>query len=133
MQRPGFLAAVAGLSFLFVGQAQAAGELNLYSSRHYDTDERLYREIASEIFGVIHRNRVGYLFSPEFEGAIGTVKLAFVPQSAGPRVARVLICHSALPSRSESHASAFGPRAEPIVKATRLALVFTRLSAWLLM
>ena len=44
MQRPGFLAAVAGLSFLFVGQAQAAGELNLYSSRHYDTDERLYSQ-----------------------------------------------------------------------------------------
>ncbi len=44
MQRPGFLAAVAGLSLLFVGQAQAAGELNLYSSRHYDTDERLYSQ-----------------------------------------------------------------------------------------
>jgi iron(III) transport system substrate-binding protein len=27
---------------LVTGQAMAAGELNLYSSRHYDTDERLY-------------------------------------------------------------------------------------------
>ncbi|MEM0911511.1 MAG: Fe(3+) ABC transporter substrate-binding protein [Pseudomonadota bacterium] len=29
---------------LIIGQAQAAGELNLYSSRHYDTDERLYSD-----------------------------------------------------------------------------------------
>ncbi|WPZ34818.1 Fe(3+) ABC transporter substrate-binding protein [Thalassobaculum sp. OXR-137] len=28
----------------FVAPASAAGELNLYSSRHYDTDERLYSE-----------------------------------------------------------------------------------------
>ncbi|NRB34838.1 MAG: Fe(3+) ABC transporter substrate-binding protein [Rhodobacteraceae bacterium] len=29
---------------LFAGQAYADGELNLYSSRHYDTDERLYSD-----------------------------------------------------------------------------------------
>ncbi|MCG8445009.1 MAG: Fe(3+) ABC transporter substrate-binding protein [Hyphomicrobiales bacterium] len=28
----------------FMGTAQAEGELNLYSSRHYDTDERLYSD-----------------------------------------------------------------------------------------
>lgn len=38
------LAAAAGLSFLATAQAYAAGELNLYSSRHYDTDERLYSD-----------------------------------------------------------------------------------------
>lgn len=31
-------------ALLSVGQAHAAGELNLYSSRHYDTDERLYSD-----------------------------------------------------------------------------------------
>lgn len=36
------MAAAAGLSLLVTAQAEAAGELNLYSSRHYDTDERLY-------------------------------------------------------------------------------------------
>ena len=36
------LAIAAGLSVLTATQAFAAGELNLYSSRHYDTDERLY-------------------------------------------------------------------------------------------
>jgi iron(III) transport system substrate-binding protein len=30
------------VTLLSTGQAYAAGELNLYSSRHYDTDERLY-------------------------------------------------------------------------------------------
>ncbi len=29
-------------AMLAVGQAHASGEINLYSSRHYDTDERLY-------------------------------------------------------------------------------------------
>lgn len=38
------LAAAAGLSLLATAQAYAAGELNLYSSRHYDTDERLYSD-----------------------------------------------------------------------------------------
>lgn len=40
-----FAAAAAGVSLgaiLAVGPALAAGELNLYSSRHYDTDEQLY-------------------------------------------------------------------------------------------
>ncbi|MEL6264142.1 MAG: Fe(3+) ABC transporter substrate-binding protein [Pseudomonadota bacterium] len=36
------MAATATLALLAAGQAQAEGELNLYSSRHYDTDERLY-------------------------------------------------------------------------------------------
>ncbi len=44
MRISGLLAAAAGLSFLAAAQAQAAGELNLYSSRHYDTDERLYSD-----------------------------------------------------------------------------------------
>lgn len=42
MTKLSVLAAVAGLSVLTAGQALASGELNLYSSRHYDTDERLY-------------------------------------------------------------------------------------------
>lgn len=42
MNKLSVLAAVAGLSVLTAAQALAAGELNLYSSRHYDTDERLY-------------------------------------------------------------------------------------------
>lgn len=36
------LSIAAAAAILSVGQADAAGELNLYSSRHYDTDERLY-------------------------------------------------------------------------------------------
>lgn len=39
-----FLTVMMAASFLTVEQAQAAGELNLYSSRHYDTDERLYSD-----------------------------------------------------------------------------------------
>jgi iron(III) transport system substrate-binding protein len=35
-------ATAAGLALMATSQIQAAGELNLYSSRHYDTDERLY-------------------------------------------------------------------------------------------
>ncbi|MGV6805416.1 MAG: Fe(3+) ABC transporter substrate-binding protein [Ruegeria sp.] len=34
----------AALSALIAGSASADGELNLYSSRHYDTDERLYTD-----------------------------------------------------------------------------------------
>lgn len=44
----GVLAAAAGLSFLVTAQAQAAGEVNVYSSRHYDTDERLYSEFTEK-------------------------------------------------------------------------------------
>jgi len=44
MRPTGIIAAAAGLSLLAAAQAQAAGELNLYSSRHYDTDERLYSD-----------------------------------------------------------------------------------------
>lgn len=44
MRIPGLIATVAGLSLLAVTQAEASGELNLYSSRHYDTDERLYSD-----------------------------------------------------------------------------------------
>ena len=40
----GGLFAAAGLALLAAAQAEAAGELNLYSSRHYDTDERLYSD-----------------------------------------------------------------------------------------
>ena len=42
MKLGGLLGAVACAALLATSQAQAAGELNLYSSRHYDTDERLY-------------------------------------------------------------------------------------------
>ncbi len=44
MRLTGILAAAAGLSLLVTAQAEAQGELNLYSSRHYDTDERLYTQ-----------------------------------------------------------------------------------------
>ena len=44
MRISGLSAIAAGLSLLAIAQAQAAGELNLYSSRHYDTDERLYSD-----------------------------------------------------------------------------------------
>ncbi|MDJ0684535.1 MAG: extracellular solute-binding protein [Alphaproteobacteria bacterium] len=40
---------------LAAGQAQAAGELNLYSSRHYDTDERLYSEFEAATGITINR------------------------------------------------------------------------------
>ena len=42
MKKLHILAGAAGLSMMMAAQAFAAGELNLYSSRHYDTDERLY-------------------------------------------------------------------------------------------
>jgi len=42
MKLGGLLGAVACAALLATSQAHAAGELNLYSSRHYDTDERLY-------------------------------------------------------------------------------------------
>ena len=43
--RRGLAVAVSAvMTFGFIGLAEAAGELNLYSSRHYDTDERLYSE-----------------------------------------------------------------------------------------
>jgi iron(III) transport system substrate-binding protein len=51
MRIAGLLAAVAGLSLIVTAQAQAAGELNLYSSRHYDTDERLYSQF-EEMTGI---------------------------------------------------------------------------------
>ena len=37
-----FLQVATATAVMSVGQAYANGELNLYSSRHYDTDERLY-------------------------------------------------------------------------------------------
>ncbi len=48
MRMYGLLAAVAGVSLLATAHAEAAGELNLYSSRHYDTDERLYSDFEKE-------------------------------------------------------------------------------------
>ncbi len=48
MRNYGLLAAAAGLSLLATAQADAAGELNLYSSRHYDTDERLYSDFEKQ-------------------------------------------------------------------------------------
>ena len=51
MKLKGILLAAAGISLLLVGQAEAKGELNLYSSRHYDTDERLYSQF-EEMTGI---------------------------------------------------------------------------------
>ncbi|MEO0362601.1 MAG: extracellular solute-binding protein [Pseudomonadota bacterium] len=44
-------AAVAAAVLIAPGFAAASGELNLYSSRHYDTDERLYSEF-EELTGI---------------------------------------------------------------------------------
>ena len=44
MRHLGLVAGAAVLAMAVTGQAEAAGELNLYSSRHYDTDERLYSQ-----------------------------------------------------------------------------------------
>ena len=55
MRMYGLLAAAAGLSLLATAQAQAAGELNLYSSRHYDTDERLYSDFEKSTGITINR------------------------------------------------------------------------------
>lgn len=40
--------AALGAALLTSAQAYAAGELNLYSSRHYDTDERLYSDFEEQ-------------------------------------------------------------------------------------
>lgn len=48
MRASTLLGAVAVAGMLSVSQAQAAGELNLYSSRHYDTDERLYTQFEEQ-------------------------------------------------------------------------------------
>ncbi len=50
-----WIAAGVGAAMLAAGQAQAAGELNLYSSRHYDTDERLYSEFEAATGITINR------------------------------------------------------------------------------
>jgi iron(III) transport system substrate-binding protein len=44
MNLPSTCVAAASLLALFATEVAAAGELNLYSSRHYDTDERLYSD-----------------------------------------------------------------------------------------
>ena len=48
-------AVVTGLGGIAVKDAAAAGELNLYSSRHYDTDERLYSEFEKKTGITINR------------------------------------------------------------------------------
>ncbi|MEO0819160.1 MAG: extracellular solute-binding protein [Pseudomonadota bacterium] len=45
---PRFPLAAVFLSALLVSPAAADGELNLYSSRHYDTDERLYSDFEAQ-------------------------------------------------------------------------------------
>jgi iron(III) transport system substrate-binding protein len=45
------LGIAAGAAMLMTTQAMAEGELNIYSSRHYDTDERLYSEF-EEMTGI---------------------------------------------------------------------------------
>jgi len=52
--RPAFAAGLA-LALLAGDPAFATGELNLYSSRHYDTDERLYAEFEAETGITINR------------------------------------------------------------------------------
>ena len=39
----------AGASAVAATTAMASGEVNIYSSRHYDTDERLYSEFEEKI------------------------------------------------------------------------------------
>ncbi len=46
--RTGLMAGIAGILIATGNPALAAGELNLYSSRHYDTDERLYDEFTKK-------------------------------------------------------------------------------------
>lgn len=48
LARKGLMVISTGLALTFASQAFAAGELNLYSSRHYDTDERLYKEFTEK-------------------------------------------------------------------------------------
>jgi|OM-RGC.v1.032681115 hypothetical protein len=43
------------LSITMGGRLYAEGELNLSSSRHYDTDERLYSDF-EDMTGIIHEN-----------------------------------------------------------------------------
>ena len=51
MRMKWLIAATAGLALTTTAQLHAAGELNLYSSRHYDTDERLYSRF-EELTGI---------------------------------------------------------------------------------
>ena len=48
LARKSAMAVGAGMLLAFAPPALAAGELNLYSSRHYDTDERLYEEFTKQ-------------------------------------------------------------------------------------
>lgn len=48
-------AVVAAVSAMTAERASASGELNLYSSRHYDTDERLYSEFEEKTGITINR------------------------------------------------------------------------------
>lgn len=50
-----FLAAAAAALIALPVAAQAAGEVNLYSSRHYDTDERLYSDFEEETGITVNR------------------------------------------------------------------------------
>lgn len=43
-----FIKTITAIAVLGASQAYAAGELNLYSSRHYDTDERLYADFEEQ-------------------------------------------------------------------------------------
>src|SRR6056297_2076758 len=62
----------AALAALIAGSAAAEGELNLYSSRHYDTDERLYSDF-EEMTGItinrIEGNADELIARMEAEGA----------------------------------------------------------------
>ncbi|WP_119166414.1 extracellular solute-binding protein [Algihabitans albus] len=57
--RRGLLAGAVGAALIATaglpGQAQAEGELNIYSSRHYDTDERLYSDFEEQTGITINR------------------------------------------------------------------------------
>ncbi len=66
------IAAVAATFTALAGAAQAEGEVNLYSSRHYDTDERLYSDF-EEMSGItinrIEGNADELIARMEAEGA----------------------------------------------------------------
>ena len=56
MSRFVLFAAAASVAFTFLPEAvRAEGELNLYSSRHYDTDERFYSEFTEATGIAINR------------------------------------------------------------------------------
>ena len=75
--RRGLLAGAVGAALIATaglpGQAQAEGELNIYSSRHYDTDERLYSDFEQQRLDaacrgyILYLEQIGILSAPQRE------------------------------------------------------------------